>query len=155
MCSINGEYPLQWRSKGLSAPALEAKLHGIAKLKWGSPQLLLSLRRTELRRVKAIQRTLVANVDFLRRVQPSRIVSVPMGRGYRGSRRHSVCMWRVMCPALAVPVHGQHKRKPGSARWRLVFRSKQRLPSRVWLASCFWAQSRCCKAELAEEPCAF
>jgi len=53
MCSINRGYPLQWLSKRLSASISEAKLHGIAKLKWGSPQLLLSLRWTELRRAEA------------------------------------------------------------------------------------------------------
>jgi len=72
---------------------------------------LLPVCGAQLRDTEGIERSLVADVDLVRRPEYSAVVSVPVGRGNCATGRHVACLRRAVCAEATVSIHGQRTRK--------------------------------------------
>src|SRR5579864_2874147 len=72
---------------------------------------LLPVCGTQSRDTEGVERSLVADVDLVRRPEYSAVVSVPVGRGNCATGRHVACLWRAVCAEATVSIHGQRTRK--------------------------------------------
>lgn len=67
---------------------------------------LLPVCGTELRDTEGIERSLVADVDLVRRPKYSAVVSVPVGRGNCATGRHAARLRRAVRAEATVSIHG-------------------------------------------------
>ncbi len=68
---------------------------------------LLPVCGTQLRDTEGIERSLVADVDLVRRPEYSAVVSVPVGRGNCATGRHAARLRRAVCAEATVAIHGE------------------------------------------------